>query len=57
MLPDATVPVWLENNGLRSVDTVLSYAETGAVLKDLGKYANALMNPKTAKATLLQTED
>lgn len=57
MLPGATVPVWLENNGLRSVDTVLSYAETGAVLKDLGKYANALMNPKTAKATLLQAED
>ena len=52
-MPDgATVPVWLENEGLRSVDTHLSYTETADVLKDLAKYADALMNQKTAKARL-----
>ncbi len=52
MIPGATVPVWLTNTGLQSVDAALSYAETGEVLKDLAKYANALMNPKTAKAAV-----
>lgn len=52
MLPGATVPVWLENQGLRSVDANLTFAETSGVLKDLAKYADALMNPKTAKETL-----
>lgn len=52
MPSDATVPVWLENEGLRSVDASLTYSETAETLKELSKYANALMNPKTAKETL-----
>lgn len=52
MLPGATVPVWLENRGLRSVDTRLTYTETAEVLKEIAKYANALMDPRTAKETL-----
>jgi hypothetical protein len=52
MLKEATVPVWLENQGLRSIDAVLSYVETAEVLKDLTKYAIALMNPRTANAVL-----
>ena len=52
MLDGATVPVWLDNNGLRSVDASLTFAETADVLKDLAKYADALMDPKTAKAAL-----
>jgi hypothetical protein len=52
MLPNATVPVWLENEGLRSVDANLAYGETADVLKDLAKYANALMDPRTAKSAL-----
>jgi len=52
MLPGATVPVWLENQGLRSIDTNLTFAESAEVLKNLSKYANALMNPKTAKKAL-----
>ena len=52
MLPGATVPVWLDNGGLRSVDAHLSYGETGDILKDLAKYADALSNPNTAKAVL-----
>ena len=52
MLPGATVPVWLTNDGLRSVDAHLTYSETGEVLKDLAKYADALSNPRTASQAL-----
>jgi hypothetical protein len=31
----ATVPVWLENTGIRSLDASMTYAETGEVLKQL----------------------
>jgi hypothetical protein len=34
------------------VQTFLSYAEAGEVLKDLAKYANALMNPRNAKGAV-----
>jgi hypothetical protein len=49
MPPDANVPVWLENDGLRSIDAKLSFAETAMVLKELAKYADVLSNPGTAK--------
>jgi hypothetical protein len=49
---EATVPVWLDNDGLRSIDSALSYAETAEILKDLAKYADALSDPLTAKDNL-----
>lgn len=49
MCSGATVPVWLTNRGLRSVDADLTYEETADVLKQLAVWADALMNPKTAK--------
>jgi hypothetical protein len=49
MIPGATVPVWLDDDGLRSIDTRLDYAETASVLGELAKYADILMNPRTAK--------
>jgi hypothetical protein len=52
IIPGATVPVWLENQGLRSIDASLTFLETGEVLKDLAKYADALSNPRTAKEVL-----
>lgn len=52
MPPGATVPVWLDNEGLCSVDIKLTYAETADVLKELAKYADALSNPSTAKEAL-----
>jgi hypothetical protein len=52
MPPGATVPVWLENDGLRSVDANLTFAETAEVLKELAKYADVLSNPKSAKEKL-----
>ncbi len=47
MLPGATVPVWLENEGLRSVDANLTFTETGEVLMEIAKYADALSNQST----------
>ena len=54
MLPETTVPVWLENIGLRSVNASMTFAETAEVLKELAKYADALMNPATANDVLNQ---
>ena len=48
MLEGATVPVWLTNQGLISVDSVLTFTETGEVLKDLAKWANILQDPLSA---------
>jgi hypothetical protein len=50
MIPGATVPVWLENAGLRSVDAHLSFAEAAEILRELAEYADALVDPLTAKA-------
>lgn len=52
ILPGANVPVWLENDGLRSIDAKLSFGETAEILKGLAKYADALSNPTTAKEAL-----
>jgi hypothetical protein len=52
IIPGATVPVWLENQGLRSIDASITFVETGEVLKELAKYADALSDPKTAKEIL-----
>jgi hypothetical protein len=53
ILAGATVPVWLENEGLRSVDTRLTYGETADVLKELATYADILGDPSSAKARLV----
>lgn len=45
ILEGATVPVWLTNEGLASVDSALTFIETGEVLKDLAKWANILQDP------------
>lgn len=48
MLPEATVPVWLTNDGIKSIDAFMTYGETADVLKQIAVWADALMNPKTA---------
>jgi hypothetical protein len=48
ILCNATVPVWLENQGIRSIDTHLTFEETAEVLKELAKIADALTDPATA---------
>lgn len=56
MIPGATVPVWMDNDGLRSIDTSLTYIETGEVLKDLARTADALSDPRTAKDKLNEND-
>jgi len=50
----ATVPVWLTNQGLVSIDSTLTFSETGEVLKDLTKWANILQDPLSAPEKLKQ---
>jgi hypothetical protein len=54
MLPEATVPVWLTNEGLVSVDARLTYRETGDVLMDIAKWADLLGDPLTVREKLSQ---
>lgn len=56
MLTGATVPVWLTNDGIRSVDASMTYFETGELLKQLALWADALMNPKTAKESFAKLD-
>ena len=48
MLPGATVPVWMTNEGLASVDAQLSWKETAEVLKEVAKWADVFVDPLTA---------
>ncbi len=48
MLPGATVPVWMRNEGLVSVDANLTWAETGEVLREVAKWADVCVDPLTA---------
>lgn len=52
MPASATVPVWLTNEGLVSIDAALTFAETGEVLADVAKWANILQDPLSAPEKL-----
>jgi len=45
ILEGATVPVWLTNEGIQSTDTLLTYSETGEVLRDIAKWATIVVDP------------
>lgn len=51
----ATVPVWLTNQGLKSVDSILSFAETGEILVVIASWADALEDPRTARGKVEQS--
>jgi hypothetical protein len=48
----ATVPVWLTNDGLISVDNVLTYVETAEVLREIAKWAEVFSDPREAQEKL-----
>lgn len=52
MLESATVPVWLTNEGLQSIDTGLTFVETSEVLRDIAKFADILQDPLTVREKL-----
>jgi hypothetical protein len=53
----ATIPVWLTNEGLRSTDALLTYAETGDILRDLAKWANIIVDPSEMANKLREASD
>lgn len=50
--PEATLPVWLENAGLRSTEGHLEFREMVEILQDLAKWASAIEDPSTLKEQL-----
>jgi hypothetical protein len=57
ILDGATVPVWLENEGLRSVDCLFAFSETSEVLGEIAKWGHALMDPLTTHETMQRWSD
>ena len=51
---EATVPVWLTNAGLKSIDTALSFAETGKLLEGIASWADSLVDPMSATTKIKQ---
>jgi hypothetical protein len=45
MPPQGSLPVWLCNSGLRSVDCELTFAETGELLAKIGEWAHVAEDP------------
>jgi hypothetical protein len=54
ILDGATVPVWLTNEGLRSVDCLFAYSETFEILEEIAKWGTALVDPVTAGDVIRQ---
>ena len=47
--PDGTLPVWLRNDGLHSVESSLTFEEIAEMLEDLAVWADAAQNPATMR--------
>lgn len=45
VLPDSMTPVWLANDGLKSLDHVLTYEETAELLTDMEEVATLIQDP------------
>jgi len=50
----ATVPVWLTNAGLKSIDAALSFVETGSILEAIASWADTLVDPISATSKIKQ---
>jgi hypothetical protein len=46
---DGTLPVWLKNDGLHSVETSLTFEEIAEMLEELAVWAEAAQNPATMR--------
>jgi hypothetical protein len=49
---DGTLPVWLANDGLHSVEGVLTFAEIADMLQDMARWCDAAQNPLTMRETI-----
>jgi hypothetical protein len=52
---DGTLPVWLQNDGLHSVETILTFSEIAEILEDLARFADGAQNPVTMRETVMHT--
>ncbi|MEX1102327.1 MAG: hypothetical protein WD739_10920 [Actinomycetota bacterium] len=43
----ATTPVWLANEGIRTTDEILTFEDTGVILRDLAEYSDLVVDPRT----------
>lgn len=46
------LPVWLTNQGIKSMEALLTYAETGELLVDIRNTADLLVDPRDVQAEL-----
>jgi len=46
---DGTLPVWLKNDGLHSIESSLTFEEIAEMLEDLAAWADAAQNPATMR--------
>ncbi|NJO38072.1 MAG: hypothetical protein HC871_11245 [Rhizobiales bacterium] len=49
LTPDATIPIWMEDEGLRSVKCAVTWSECATVLDELSDIATQLEDPRTAR--------
>ena len=47
--PDGTLPLWLKNDGLHSVESSLTFEEIAEMLEELAIWADAAQNPATMR--------
>lgn len=47
--PDGTLPVWLKNDGLHSVESSLTFEEITEMLEELAVWADAAQDPTTMR--------
>lgn len=57
MIQGTTIPVWLTNEGIRSTDAHLTYADTGEVLRDVARWANVIVDPREMANKLRELRD
>jgi hypothetical protein len=51
---DATMAVWLTNDGLRSTDSRLTFDEIAEILEDLARWSDAAQDPLTMREKIMR---
>jgi hypothetical protein len=49
---ESTMAIWLTNDGVRSIDSVLTFAEIADILRDLATWSDAAQDPLTMEEKL-----
>lgn len=57
MPPAATMPIWLANDGVRTLNHTLTFGQATAILRDLAEWADVLQDPITTREKLRQVAE